>query len=256
MNSIFVLLEYLRKVSKEPVVLQGSNGNFIEELETPEKVIINPNLFHKDNCIMCGRCCSSNFNTVYTVSGVDRIKNCPVENFSNVELYGEYPIPIQNRDKLLDSLIKHTFILNGNEVEIYESPCLKGKDANNLIIEAKPDCGPRCRWMINDIPHKFRCGIHPVRSVTCGLPHCRFNYNTRTRTTNIGISQYGRNWKLGCPIDLKTGEISISSAKDKIYWLKILLNCANDLKLKTWLPEIIDYCEKMESKNMKFQKEN
>lgn len=235
MNSILKLLEYIRKVSKVPIECDGEN------LSTPEKISINPSFYKKDDCRVCGICCSASFNTVYTESGIEWIDNCPQSEFENKDMYGDHPIPLENRKLLRDSIISHEYEVNGNKVKIYESPCLPPKQANNIELPHKPSASARCRWMITDVPGLYRCGIHPIRSVTCGLPHCRFNFNNQSRHTSIGIGQYGRNWALGCPIDLKDAPFSLSSTLTRLYWMKVLLQCAEDLKIPTVLPEIIAY---------------
>lgn len=241
MNSILKLLEYVRKVSKVPIVCDG------EQLDTPTRIVINPTFYYKDDCVVCGKCCSASFNTVYTESGIKWIDECPDEEFLNKNMYGDNPIPLENRQRLRDSIISHEYEVNGKAVKIYESPCLTGANANNIILPHKPKAGPRCRWMINDVPGLYRCGIHPIRSVTCGLPHCRLNYSKESRKTSIGVGQYGRNWALGCPIDLKNCGYSLESTKTRVYWLKMLNKCAEDLGIPTVLPEIISYVESLYS---------
>lgn len=239
MNSILKLLEYVRKVSKVPIVCDG------EELSTATRVVLNPSFYMKDDCRVCGICCSASFNTVYTESGVKWIDECPDSEFLNKDMYGDNPIPLENRQRLRDSIISHEYEVNGKKVKIYESPCLTGKNANHIVLPHKPNAGPRCRWMIDDVPGLYRCGIHPIRSVTCGIPHCRINYNNNSRKTSIGVGQYGRNWALGCPIDLKNCGYDLDSTKTRVHWLYVLNQCAEDLGIPTVLPEILSYIESL-----------
>ena len=238
MNSILKLLEYVRKVAWEPIEYDG------KYLDTPDTFVINNSFFYKDDCIVCGRCCSAQFNTVYTKSGIDFIKNMPEEAFFNPDMYGEYPIPLANRDALLESIVEHKYIVNGKEVSVFESPCLTGAKANDIFLPHKPKAGPRCRWMMTDAPGLYRCGIHPVRSVTCGLPHCRINFSNQSKTSSLGVGQYGRNWALGCPIELKPS-IDLPSVQTRVYWLKELDKASNDLGIITVLPDVIKYIESL-----------
>lgn len=239
MNSILKLFEYVRKVSKVPIICDG------EKLDTACSVVLNPSFYYKDDCKVCGRCCSASFNTVYTESGVKWIGQCPEAEFMNKDMYGDYPIPLQNRERLLESIISHEHVVNGKTVKIYESPCLTGANANHIVLPHKPKAGPRCRWMIDDVPGLYRCGIHPIRSVTCGIPHCRLNYTKESRKTSIGLGQYGRNWALGCPIDVKNCGYDLQSTKTRVHWLRVLDKCAEDLGVPTVLPEILAYVESL-----------
>ena len=221
----------------EPLNVDG------EDLKTPKRVILTDSFFREDNCNVCGICCSGGFNTVYTSEGISRITYCPSEEFKNPRLYGSHPIPEQNRDKLLESMITHTSVINGKEYTLYESPCLPAKEANNIVLPHKPNAGSRCRWMIDDVPGLYRCGIHPIRSITCGIPHCRFNYSNGSDTTKIGLGQYGRNWRLGCTIDLKNTPYNLASLQERKKWLSRLNDSANDLEIKTVLPYILEYID-------------
>ena len=101
MNSILKLIEYLRKVSKEPLEVDG------KVQPTPSKVIIHPSIFMKDDCKMCGICCSSEFNTVYSESGVNFIKSA--KNIHGVSDFEE------TKSKLLSTLITSEHTVNGKK---------------------------------------------------------------------------------------------------------------------------------------------
>lgn len=72
------------------------------------------------------------------------------------------------------------------------------------------------------------------------MPHCRFYYSQSTRTTSIGLSQFGRNWKLRCPVEFGI-EIDEESIKSRMMWLRRLDAAARDLGVRTWIPEIEEY---------------
>ena len=74
------------------------------------------------------------------------------------------------------------------------------------------------------------------------MPHCRFYYSQNTRTTSIGLSQFGRNWKLRCPVEFGI-EIDEESIESRMMWLRRLDAAAQDLGIRTWIPEIEEYID-------------
>jgi hypothetical protein len=98
----------------------------------------------------------------------------------------------------------------------------------------------RCHWLFEK-DGTYRCRIHPMRSITCGMPHLRFFYTDTTHTTSLGLSQYGRNWALQCPVSF--GKVDEQSVFLRTIWLGRLLDTAKDMDIETYLPEILRYLE-------------
>lgn len=225
-ESSMKILEYINKVSKKCIVLNG------EPFGTPpvEKVVLNDSFFQKDDCVMCGKCCP-NETTVWTAEGLKRIADATPHDFSKWGLNHEVVQEIHARvqEQVVD--------INGKEVSFFVS----GKDKPNEAFRlAWPDRKeqPRCHWLFEK-EGTYRCRIHPVRSVTCGMPHCRFFHSAATHTTTIGLSQFGRNWALKCPIEF--GAVDEESVQTRILWLERLYATAEDCGIDTFLPEILEY---------------
>ena len=72
------ILEYINKVAKDPIVVNGEPfGN-----PPAQRVVLNDSFFWKDDCIMCGKCCP-NETTVWTQEGVNRILHTLRESLRN-----------------------------------------------------------------------------------------------------------------------------------------------------------------------------
>lgn len=65
--------------------------------------------------------------------------------------------------------------------------------------------------------------------------------NKTTRTSTIGLSQFGRNWALKCPVVF--GGVDEESTLSRIHWLDILNKVSQDLGIDTFLPEILMYLD-------------
>ena len=223
------ILEYINRVSKVPMIVDGQPfGN-----PPVSSVTLRKSFYLKDSCEMCGKCCP-NETTVWTSEGFHRILTEPEESFLNLGLN------LEIREKLLKNLSKTEMNVNGKSCDIFTHPSDSGKAVNKLSWSDRAEV-KRCHWLFEkDGTH--RCSIHPIRSVTCGLPHVRFLYSRRTNQTFIGTVQFGRNFALKCPITFT--EFDEASVQVKIMWLKRLRDCANDLGVDTFLSEIIDYLDK------------
>ena len=76
--------------------------------------------------------------------------------------------------------------------------------------------------------------------------------NKNTRTSTIGLSQFGRNWALKCPVVF--GDVDEESTLSRIHWLNILNNVSQDLGIDTFLPEILMYLDNGERKSHVFER--
>lgn len=229
MDSCSKILEYLKKVSKHPITV----NNHVLLPYAPDEVILSQSFFFKDNCVMCGKCCP-NETTVWTQEGMNRIKCATPRDFSKWEL--EYSVI----DEIMQRVVTEVVNINGIDVEFFVSAKDKDKDAYKVAWSDRKQCN-RCHWLFEK-DSTYRCRLHPVRSVTCGLPHCRFFYNAKSNRTSIGVSQYGRNWALKCPVDFEQF-VDEQSIESRLLWLKRLNAVADDCRLETYLPEIIDYVQ-------------
>lgn len=226
-DSSLRLLDYLNKVAKEPIILNGKEYG----TPFPHSVRLSDSFFMKDSCIMCGRCCMRETNA-WTEEGMKRIKSSVEEDFTKWDLdYGVLP-------SLLESIEERVYNINGKEVTFYSCPKLPEKECPVVSWDDKP-ARYRCRWMIEK-EGTYRCSIHPVRSITCALPHCRFYFSRSTRATSITLSQYGRNWALKCPIKFEP-VLDEEGVQNRMLWLGRLNDAAKDCGIDTWLPEILYY---------------
>jgi Fe-S-cluster containining protein len=220
------IMEYVNKVAKEPIALNG------EPFGAPpvQRVVINESFFWKDDCTMCGKCCP-NETTVWTEEGLGRILGATEEDFTKWGLNFSVICEIASR------VNQQVVDINGKEVAFYVSDKDKPNEAFRLEWPDRKE-QPRCHWLFEK-DGTYRCRIHPVRSVTCGLPHCRFFHSAATHTTTIGVSQFGRNWALKCPVEF--GAFDEASVQTRILWLERLYETAQDCGIDTFLPEILHY---------------
>lgn len=225
-ESSLKLLEYVNKVAKEPIIVNGQPFGKAPVV----RVSLNESFFLKDDCVMCGRCCL-NETTAWTDEGMNRIKGATPEDFSKWEL--DYAVV----DEIFQRMTTNTVDINGKAVNFYVCGRDKVSEAFKLSWPDRKE-SPRCHWLFEK-DGTYRCRVHPVRSVTCGMPHCRFFHNEKTHSTSIGVSQYGRNWALKCPVEF--GPVDEASVQSRILWLERLYAVAQDCGINTFLPEILEY---------------
>lgn len=230
-ESSLKLLDYLSKVAKEQIIVDGVPFNE----KVPESVTLSESFFWKDNCVMCGGCCG-NETVVWTQEGLNRIMDYVQADCSNE---GIAKVSSEDMDDLSCLIQEKVVNINGHDRVFYICPKDERHGGQWHDYEGRGE-KQRCHW-VREKDGKLLCGIHPIRSVTCALPHLRFFKVKKTNRTVLRVMQYGRNHKLGCPVEF--GEASEEGMADKIFWLKVLNDCANDLGISTWLPEIIEYLE-------------
>lgn len=225
-ESSLKLLDYVNKVAKEPIILDGQPFGVKPVL----RVALKESFFYKDDCVMCGRCCL-NETTAWTTEGMNRIHASTPADFEKWGL--DYGVLKEVNERMKTAVVD----INGKNVPFFVCAKDKASEAFRLSWPDRKE-SPRCHWLFEK-EGTYRCRVHPVRSVTCGMPHCRFYHNANTHSTSIGVSQYGRNWALKCPVEF--GPYDEESVQSRILWLDRLNAVADDCGIKTFLPEILDY---------------
>lgn len=240
MNNLLKILQYIEVLAREPVVLDG-------EMRTrhAKRIKLAPTFFDTDGCISCGCCCVTEDN-LFTEHEYQYIMNFSESRW--VEL-GFRPELLA---ELKTGITPEVHNINGRDVTVY---MFHGPNTR-FFVPRKGREVDRCHWQIisevNELDGqqfgegtKFFCGIHPVSSITCKMPHTRFFYNSRG-TLSIGVSQYGRNWALRCPIEFypPASEEQFNQIKaSRLEKFRILNRCAEDLGIETWIPNLIEYIE-------------
>lgn len=239
-NNIEKLISYISCVAKHNISINGKD--YTRNVDT---ITLSSTFFHVDDCHSCGNCCTLTEHNVYTQHEYDYI--C---NISETEMYQNYPNLDYASIKILrHNLIPESYSINDNEIILYVFKHIPNiQHLKNKTVRPERDV---CSWLY-DYKGNHYCKIHPVRSITCKMPHMRFYYGKTSHRTNISISQFGRNWALGC-------NIAFYEPKDKIQFeviknnriekLQHLQRCADDLKIKTYIPRIINYIQNIPFEN-------
>lgn len=232
MNNLDKILQYLTVVLPHPITVDG------EEISKPvEHIKLSSTFFHKDSCISCGCCCLSEAG-VYTQTEYNKIMSITKEAID------DYGLDFKFIEALREGTYAEQHEVNGKQVTIYKCNTAK----NEMYIPGKDKVMPRCRWQWEKRPGLFLCGIHPVRSITCMMPHLKMPYHKNSKSTSLCISQYGRNWALKCPITFSppATEAEFEEIKEsRIDKLVHLHTNAIELNIETYLPQIIEYIEKI-----------
>lgn len=233
-NNIDKLMWYLRLVAKEPIHVDNK-VYWVEKTE----IRLQKTFFHTDSCISCGCCCVVEDN-VYTQHEYDKIMS-----ITDAEFNSAHPdLDPANLHRLRKGIKQVNHIVNGITKPFY----IYKKEPTTYFVPNKGETGKiveRCTWQTHQ-GEKFYCGIHPVESITCALPHMKWFYVNRTHTISIGTSQYGRNWALGCPIQFypPANEEQFNEIKEaRLDKFRHLNRNAEDLEIETWLPDMIRYTE-------------
>lgn len=183
MKNIDKILYYLTPLAKDTIV--------VDNKEIPiqrSSLKLSPTFFYKDTCISCGRCCGSvPEKIILTELEYQYMQSYSEQDFIDYKLNPEVL-------KLLKETMKpeiHT--INGKEITIYKTT----QPIQTIYLETKEKEVLTCHFLFKYAEGQYRCGIHPVRSITCRFPHTAIYSNHHG--ISIGVKQYGRNWKLGCP---------------------------------------------------------
>lgn len=211
-GGISKLFEVISRISKNDIDIEIDGKHL--HYEKPKKIKISPTFFYADGCECCSRCCG---------------------NYGHILTESEYNNVIQQADKyeeLLSFLEPSLISVNGKEITIYkDAPRLNG-----LTIKTARSERPACYWSYKE-GEKYLCKIHDMRTFTCRMPHMMFRYCANTKTTNIGIYDFGRNWALGCPYILRIG--NLDTLQQNIFKLKYSKQIATDLGLDTYVDECL-----------------
>lgn len=231
MDNLSKVLSYLVPLSKSVVIVDGK-----EVKNSATAIKLSTSFFLKDSCESCGSCCVTESN-LYTQSEYDRIMSATDQEFI------DYGLDPQYLHTLRDGLIKEHHVINGKDVVTYVYLLKK----THFYLPVKGKDIDRCSWLFTpDDNQHFYCHIHPVTSITCRMPHFRF-VQVNGGSVSLGTTQFGRNWAMKCPVQLiPSDETTFEDVKKaKLEKLKHLLRDANDLNIDTYLPEIIEYVQKI-----------
>lgn len=256
LDNISKVLKYVDSVAKHDFI---ANGHVYHK--SCRDVSISSTIFLKDNCNMCGRCCVAE-DIMLTQFEYDNLMNYDMEDLK------KYVPPLPST--YMENLKK---ALRPVKVTISDCQVTRSEDTNKDVIKENeesrhdiymykahlplcnwtyPDRGTiqRCSMMFQIHDNVVGCGIHPIRSITCRMPHLNAVHNNKYGTY-IGVKQFGRNWLLGCPVKLQKPtleDFEIAKA-DKIDKLSHLNKNCEDVGVETWLPETLNILNQIEYKD-------
>lgn len=239
-NNLSKIMQYLLPLSKKAITIDD------EVFDTPRKsIILSPTFFDVDGCDSCGKCCCITENLLLTQKEYERLMAYTDQDFI------DYGLQVENLHNLQNTIVPTKHIINGKEITVYICPERKQK----MIIDTKDPEKERevCYHLFKKEDGIYRCKIHPVRSITCRMPHTRV-FHSSSGSTSIGISQYGRNWALGCGVKFRSPankEEFDEQKSTKIAQFEYLKEVSDDLNIETYLPELIDYMKKCTFDNYK-----
>lgn len=241
MNNIDKILQYLIPFSKDAIQIDDTLICY-----PITSIVLSPHFFEIDSCNMCGHCCPPEHN-VYTQFEYEAIMDYDVANLD------EYGLPRRYVEELKSNLVKSEHSINGKLVNLYTF----AKPFPMMFLPRKGENGkevPRCYWVHKREDGHIVCGIHPVRSITCRMPHMRVFHNKKSGRVSITNSQFGRNWALGCLVEFLTpctAEQFEAVKAGRLEKLRYLFKISEDINVSTYLPEVIKYVEDIPFDNYK-----
>lgn len=226
-NNISKIMQYVEPIACYPINIDGR-----VYYNQAISIKLNKNFLLGDSCEMCGKCCINEAN-IFTESEMKKIMNIDYDEYKKWNLSTDIP------ELLLKSVKTVIVNINGRDVQIYKVD--KMHNYQDIHDRGHLD---RCRWLVRKSDTIFVCGIHPVVSITCDMPHLKFFFNRKTKHLSLGVGEYGRNWALKCPA--KFDRTILDFKLSKLYHLK---SVCDDLGIETRLPVIISYIEKITENN-------
>lgn len=231
-NNLSKIMQYLLPLSKKAITIDG------EVFDTKRKsLMFSSTFFNVDSCNSCGKCCVTE-KLLLTQIEYERLMAYTDQDFI------DYGLEVENLHNLQNTIVPHKHVINGKEITIYICPIQKQR----MILDTKDPEHERdvCYHLFRKEPGVYRCKIHPVRSITCRMPHTRI-FHSSSGSTSIGISQFGRNWALGCGVEFRSPADAAEFEEQKsikIAQLEYLKEISDSLNIETYLPELIEYAKK------------
>ena len=227
-NNILKTLMYIYPITKQTIKYKDNVW------EPVNAIYLRESLFCKDECLVCSRCCISEDNLFlpFEVDNMREILKAKDIDTNTHRLNGK---GYSNIEELLNTLEPTSVRVNDKEFILYRS-----KTEPNVYEFADRGVLKRCHWSMPTEDNRLGCGIHPVSALTCKMPHIRFFYNYKKRSTSIGHSQFGRNWALKCPAGVSKTEFSMSTLDTVISNFELLLQYCNYFEIDTYCPEILN----------------
>lgn len=235
-NNIEKLLQYLNVVAKNPIRIIDKHGNEQVVGDKITAIKLNSTFFYSDSCNMCGGCCPAESN-IYTQSEYDKIQSIKQEE------YDIWNLNFHQNEKLSSNLYPQIVNINGKDIAVYQYD----KEPNDMFLPVRNHELPRCTWCFQDNQGHYKCNIHPARSISCIMPHLRFFHRSGSNSTSMGLSQFGRNWLLGCSVKFtepKSENEFETNKKNRIEKLKHLYQVGQDMNIDTYLLDVCEYIEK------------
>lgn len=245
LHNIDKILSYVNNVAKSDFKVEGKVYHY-----TCRDIFISPTIFLKDGCEMCGRCDVPQ-NIVLTRSEYQMLCDYDLDNLKSYDP----SLPKDYMEKL-----KHDLHPDSAEIVSIDSKGNENISTKHdfVFYEASTPFSYRytndrgfqvaCAYAIQLRPGYIGCGIHPVRSITCRMPHLHIAHNEK-HGSYIRVMQFGRNWLLGCPFKFQVPYTDTefqsckSSVIDKLNRLKLV---CDDTGIDTWMNEILDTVHKLE----------
>lgn len=201
------------------------------EMTASNEFIIRTSMFFKDECISCGQCCR-NYDTIMFPTDLDEIKRRADAGQEQYKFY-------------LDNCAELPIIIDGKEYKYYSVPPMTSKDSHDIWTNGNTSLN--CRWIFLKDNKKY-CRIHEYRCITCGFPHMEMWTNPSRNSGFLGHKQFGRNFRLGCQVDIKR-PLDQETLNDNIYWLERLNIVADYFNIDTYLPEVINFLKTVDVNN-------
>lgn len=226
-NNIIKTLMYIYPITKQQIIYKD------DVWEPVSSIFLRESLFCKDECLICGKCCIAEDNLFlpFEVEKMKQILNTRDIDTDTHKLNGK---GYSNIEELLSTLEPIIVQINHTDFMLYKS-----KTTPNIYEFADRGILKRCHWDLPTEDGRLGCGIHPVSSLTCRMPHIRFFYNRERKSTSICHSQYGRNWALKCPANVSKTEFSFDTLDTVISNFELLAKYCDYFEIDTWCKEIL-----------------
>ena len=227
-NNIIKTLMYIYPISKQTITYGK------DKWEPVNAIYLRESLFCKDECLVCGKCCIAEDN-IFLPFEVENMYNELRDKDIDTSIHKLNGKGYSNIEELIESLEPFYVNLNGKEFKLFKSSL-----PSNVYTFEDRGTLKRCHWDLPTEDGRLGCGIHPVSSLTCKMPHIRFFYNSKKLSTSIGHSQYGRNWAMKCPATVSKTEFDESAVLTAINNFRLLKKYCEYFQIDTYCDEILE----------------
>ena len=240
-GGIVKYLSYIGNLVKEDMKITFEDGSGYT-FHPPDLVRLSSLIFMQDTCKMCGRCCT-HYPMFYTAEELKLAENICEDDFTR------WGLDYADKQLLFDSMLEIRADVNSNEVIFNGIILSRQEEKDNLIDVQGRKHFIACKWLKNFEDGTKRCRIYPCQTAPCKTPLVRISHfkDKDITETRILKTHPGRNFLVKCGVVFGSFNYEHYVNNDLKFFKRLKNIADNDLKIPTYLDELLNYLDLIDS---------